>query len=96
MFPSIILITGTISALFETCLTTTYLRPINDRGPMAVELGKKCLSAIAVDYFYDAWSNRTKNMAYLHTSNMSSPASEIEIGFLTVLHNLLVTSQLRK
>lgn len=81
---------------FRFCTAIIYLRPVNDRGPMAVELGKNCLSTIAVGYFYDAWSNRTKNMAYLHTSNMSSPAAEIETGFLTVLHNLLTTYELRK
>ncbi|KAG5673460.1 hypothetical protein PVAND_003505 [Polypedilum vanderplanki] len=83
----LILICCQISNIFSAI----YLRSWNDRGPGAVNSGIKCLEELEKIYFNSSQSQQVPNMAVWHTHNLSAPAMEIEVLYLTALH-LRITS----
>lgn len=78
---------------YPLVIGTVWLRYPNDRGPAAVQAGYACLHVISVDYFYDPLVTRSKNMVILHTANMSAPAAQIEITYLSRVHDVVAKAE---
>lgn len=64
----------------------TQLRNLNEQGPNAIITGVVCFKHLAEIYFYNKLPSKIKNMAIFHTTNMTSPASDIEVMFLNKMH----------
>lgn len=73
---------------------TTFLRPPNNRGPGAALAGRNCLERVTRHYFNDTRVSRTKNMVIMHSANLSAPAAEIEVNFLTLMHQSIAAKEL--
>lgn len=70
-----------------------YLRARNERGPDAWQSGVDCLSNVSHLFLYDPMPSRAKNCVIMHTSNMSTPAYDIETIFMKSMNDFLINDK---
>lgn len=70
---------------------TTFVREPNSRGPNAVQAGLDCLLRVTRSYFNSTSISRTRNMGIMHSAQMSAPAADIEIRFLSEMHAVIAS-----
>ncbi|XP_065084053.1 uncharacterized protein Ir60a [Ochlerotatus camptorhynchus] len=63
-----------------------YVRMKNERGPTAVRAGINCLELLTDVFFDTSESIQIENIVIFHLDNLSSPAREIELGYLQNHH----------
>lgn len=62
-------------------------------GPSNAIAGSRCLAILTKYYFYDPTIMRAKNMIVSHTKNLTSPAADIEVEYLTWIHRTIVNEK---
>lgn len=81
--------------LSTSASATTFLRMPNNRGPGAALAGRNCLNLVSRYYFNETRASRTKNMVIMHSANLSAPAAEIEVNFLTLMHKSIASYEMK-
>jgi hypothetical protein len=56
----------------------------------AMQAGLNCIESVERHFFKNEYSQQVQNLAVFHSKNMTSPAMEIEVQYLSDLHDRIL------
>lgn len=76
--------------------TAIQMRNLRSYGALSTRMATNCLATLSKYYFRDPVKSEIQNIVVTYTRNLSIPADNMQLSYLTWIHQAILSGEMKK